>query len=80
MTVLIYLASVLLECYSKSRDVIIKAKVAIAKAVARRYFVKRCSERSCKIHRKTPVLEFHSNKVAGLQLATLLSKGHSVGR
>ena len=28
----------------------------------------------CKIHRKTPVLEFLLNKVAGLRLETLLAK------
>ena len=33
------------------------------------FFKIRCSQKFCNIHRKTPVLEFLFNKIAGLQLS-----------
>ena len=73
MKVLVYITSASLECYSVSKNVIIKAELTIDRSS--------CSEVLYKkdVHRKTSVPESLFNKVADLQFATLLKRGSSTG-
>ena len=64
--------SVVCSCTSESFYLILKENSQIQKLCS--YENKRCSQKFCKIHRKTRVRESHFNKVAGLRRATLLKK------
>ena len=76
MTVLVYLTSASLECYSQSKDAIIKTKLTRNRSSCVAGFCKRHFKKPHKIHGQ-PVLESLFKEVAGLWIAALLKRGSS---
>ena len=65
-------SSASLDCYSESKECVIKTKLTKGISSRPEVFCKKgVPEKSCKTHRKTTLLESLLNKVAGLQLANL---------